>query len=80
MTLPTDAIVRILKQLKSSVVIPMHWFGRYTLDQFVAEMADEFEISRPGGSELIVSLRTLPKTPTVVVLEPVYARSFDDDL
>ena len=80
MTLPTDAIVRILKRLKSSVVIPMHWFGRYTLDQFVAEMADEFEISRPGGSELIVSLRTLPKTPTVVVLEPVYARSFDDDL
>lgn len=70
MTLPTDAMVRIMKRLKSSVVIPMHWFGRYTLDQFLAEMSDEFEIQRTGESSIELSLRNLPKRPTVMVLEP----------
>lgn len=34
MTLPTGAIMRILKRLKSSVAIPVHWFGRSTLARF----------------------------------------------
>ncbi|MDJ0628604.1 MAG: MBL fold metallo-hydrolase [Rhodobacter sp.] len=78
LTLPTPVIVKILKRLKSSVVIPMHWFGRATLDRFVAEMADEFDVQRPGTSEYLVSLRTLPSRPTVVVLEPRYLPVFDD--
>ncbi|KMW60325.1 hypothetical protein AIOL_000478 [Candidatus Rhodobacter oscarellae] len=80
MTLPTDAMVRIMKRVKSSVVIPMHWFGRFTLDQFLVEMSDEFAIEKTGVSEYVVSLRTLPRTPTVVVLEPDYPVSFDDDI
>jgi len=78
MTLPTDIIVRILKRLKSSVVIPMHWFGRYSLDRFVLEMSDEFAVERPGGSDYVVSLNTLPRQPTIVVLEPVYAPFGDE--
>lgn len=78
LTLPTATITRILKRLKSSVVIPMHWFGRSALDRFVAEMTDEFAIQRPGGSELYVSLRNLPDRPTVVVLEPRFLPPFED--
>ncbi len=70
LTVPLPTMVRILKRLKSSVVIPMHWFGRNTLDRFLLGMSDEFEISRSGDSGLVVSLRTLPRDPTVVVLEP----------
>ncbi len=77
MTLPTDTIVKILIRLKSSVVIPMHWFGRTTLERFVLEMSDEFLVERPGTSEYVVSLRTLPSRPTVVVLEPRLFSSFD---
>jgi len=76
MTLPTDVIVHILKRLKSSVVIPMHWFGRSTLDRFVVQMSDEFDVLRSGGSVYEVSLRTLPTRPTVVVLEPSFLRGF----
>ena len=78
LTLPVETIVRILKRLKSSVVIPMHWFGRFTLDQFVLAMTDEFDVQRPGTSEIILSLRTLPREPTVLVLEPIYQPSFDE--
>lgn len=79
MTLPTSEIVKIMKRLKSSVVIPMHWFGRYTLEQFIGEMSDEFAIQRQPGPDYIVSLRDLPRQPTVVVLEPQFLRTFDDD-
>jgi len=78
LTLPTETISRILKRLKSSVVIPMHWFSRSALDQFLVEMSDEFDIQRPGQSEYIVSLRSLPSRPTVVVLEPGFLHTFAD--
>ncbi len=78
MTLPTETMVRIMKRLKSSVVIPMHWFGRGTLERFVQEMSDEFDVKWTGDSEFVVSLLTLPSRPTVLVLEPLTQPSFDE--
>ena len=78
LTLPTPAIVRIMKRLKSSVVIPMHWFGRATLDRFVIEMSDDFDVRYVRGSAMEVSLRSLPDRPTVMVLEPAYLPVFRD--
>ena len=42
------------------------------LEDFLAGMRDEFAVERPGGSEIVVSLRNLPSRPTVVVLSPSY--------
>lgn len=70
LTVPVPVMVRIVKRLRSSIVIPMHWFGRATLDQFLVEMSDEFDIVRTGETSLDVSLRMLPPRPTVMVLEP----------
>lgn len=72
MTLPLGDMMQVLRRLKSSVVIPMHWFGDFTLQAFLVGMADVFDIQRPGGSSLEVSLRTLPDRPTIVVLQPQY--------
>jgi len=72
MTLNLPTMIRILKRLKSSVVIPMHWFGRGTLDRFLVGMADDFDIQQNGETEMTVSLRSLPSRPTVVVLEPSF--------
>jgi L-ascorbate metabolism protein UlaG (beta-lactamase superfamily) len=72
LTLDLPSMIRTLKRLKSSVVIPMHWFGRGSLDYFLAGMSDEFAIDRRMRTSLEVSLRTLPDRPTVVVLEPRY--------
>ncbi len=79
MTLPTETMVRIMKRLKSSVVIPMHWFGRGTLESFVQKMSDEFDVRWSRDSELVVSLLTLPSRPTVVVLEPLTQPNFLDE-
>ncbi len=71
MTLPSETMVRIMKRLRSSIVIPMHWFGRGTLERFAREMSDEFDVRWSRDSEFVVSLLTLPSRPTVLVLEPL---------
>jgi hypothetical protein len=72
MTLDLPTMIRVLKRLRSSVVIPMHWFSVYSLDRFVAGMDDEFDIQVTDGSSYEVSLRSLPSRPTVVVLRPEF--------
>ncbi|MEL6959216.1 MAG: MBL fold metallo-hydrolase [Pseudomonadota bacterium] len=71
LTLDHPTLLRVMDRLRSSVVIPMHWFGRQTLDAFVAEMEESgYEVERPGAVPLTLSLSTLPSQPTVIVLEP----------
>ncbi len=74
MTVDLPTMIRILKRLKSSVVIPMHWFSDYGVERFAAGMADEFDIRRPGTAALEVSLASLPPRPTVVILRPDWLR------
>ncbi len=71
-TMPLPEMISVLKRLKSSVIIPMHWFSGYSLDRFLAGIRDDFPVVRDGVSEMEVSLRSLPDRPTVVVLEPQY--------
>lgn len=71
-TMPLPEMISVLRRLRSSVIIPMHWFSGYSLDRFIAEIRNDFAVQRDGVSEAVVSLRTLPEQPTVVVLEPRY--------
>jgi len=73
-TMPLPEMIQVLRRLKSSVVIPMHWFSDYSLAAFLTGIAGDFEVRRAGGPSLEVSLKTLPDRPTVVVLEPRWLR------
>jgi L-ascorbate metabolism protein UlaG (beta-lactamase superfamily) len=71
LTLDHDTLVGVLERLRSSVVIPMHWFGRRTLDAFLADMAESgYVVEQTGATSLTLSLDTLPAQGTVLVLEP----------
>lgn len=72
MTMPLPEMISVLKRLKSSVVIPMHWFSDYSLQAFLVGIAEDFAIESPGTSYVDLSLRDLPDRPTVVVLRPQY--------
>ncbi|WP_425045969.1 MBL fold metallo-hydrolase [Primorskyibacter sp. S87] len=76
-TLALPEMIRVLDRLKSSVIIPMHWFSGHSLAAFLAGVSDRYLIQREGVSSLEVSLATLPDRPTVIVLEPRYLR--DDE-
>ena len=72
MTVDLPTMIRTLERLESSIVIPMHWFGSYTLERFLAGISESFAIDRRQGSSIEVGLRTLPDRPTVVVLQPAF--------
>ena len=78
LTLDLPTMIRVLTRLRSSVVIPMHWFSEYSLQRFLEGMENDFAVRRPGESALEVSLRGLPPRPTVVVLEPAFLRASED--
>ena len=73
-TMPLPEMIQVLQRLRSSVVIPMHWFSDYSLSAFLTGIAGDFDVRRTGETSLEISLRTLPDRPTVMVLEPRYLR------
>ena len=77
MTLDLDTMMRVVGRLRSSVVIPMHWFGDSTLRRFAEGMRGEFAVVEAGESSIELSLRSLPRQPTIVVLRPELLRDAD---
>lgn len=69
-TMSQAGMIELAEQLRSSVVIPMHFFSTFSLQRFVSGMAEKFETQMPGGNEYVVSLNSLPANPAVVVLSP----------
>ncbi|MGR3493005.1 MAG: MBL fold metallo-hydrolase [Shimia sp.] len=73
-TLDRATMVKVLGRLRSSIVIPMHWFSPQNLEVFLTDMAADFDIQRMDDSAITVSLRSLPPRPTVMVLRPQFLR------
>ena len=71
LTLRHETLVKVMERMRSSVVIPMHWFGGMTLQAFLDDMAASgFAVQRTGQSDLTLNRDLLPSQPTVFVLEP----------
>ncbi|MEM9248055.1 MAG: MBL fold metallo-hydrolase [Pseudomonadota bacterium] len=70
MTLTLPEMIETLQRLRSSIVIPMHWFSTTSLAAFLEGMQGDFRIDVRTERDLKVSLRSLPSDPTVVVLRP----------
>ncbi|PKP84850.1 MAG: Zn-dependent hydrolase [Alphaproteobacteria bacterium HGW-Alphaproteobacteria-2] len=70
-TMAQEAMVRVLRELRTVLILPMHWFGESNLQRFLAAMrAEGFAVVEPGGNALEVSVRTLPQVPVVHLLRP----------
>lgn len=77
LTLDLPTMLRVMDRLRSSVVIPMHWFSEASLTDFLAGMEDGFDVVITDGSSITLSQNSLPSRPTVMVLRPEFLR---DDL
>ena len=60
----------IAARLHSSVILPMHRHST-PIGEFPGLMGKDFAVEFRASRSLEVSLRTLPKRPTIVVLEGV---------
>lgn len=68
LTLDLPTMAEVLKALRASIVIPVHYFGRGSLEAFLVGMSAEFDIRVHEESSMKVSLPGLPRQPTIVVL------------
>lgn len=73
-TMNIDTMTRVIARLRSSVVLPMHWFSGRTLEVFLAGMQDRFDIVRLEQNSIELSLHSLPGRPTIMVLMPEFLR------
>lgn len=68
LTVDIPTLRRITERLRSSIVLPMHWFGGASLSQFVDGLSDRYTPVRVPSGEITVSLRTLPRSPEIRIL------------
>ncbi|SDW82593.1 L-ascorbate metabolism protein UlaG, beta-lactamase superfamily [Albimonas donghaensis] len=67
-TLNLPDMMAILKRVRASVVLPMHYWGYSSLDAFLDGMSGAFRVVRADIPSLTITPRTLPTEPTVFVL------------
>ena len=71
-SLDLETMSRVIRRLRSSIVIPMHWFAEGSLGAFLRGMSDSFSVVDVGGPVLDVSRDRLPSRPTIMVLQPAW--------
>ncbi|MEF2551173.1 MBL fold metallo-hydrolase [Aurantimonas sp. A2-1-M11] len=69
MTMSQEGMGEIADRLRSSIVLPMHRFAG-PIERFLDRMPG-FAVERRDTPSLTISVRTLPRTPTVIVLKGV---------
>ena len=69
-TMGLPEMMRVISRLKSSVVLPMHWFSGRSLEFFLDGMKDQFDVVRLDQNHIELGLRDLPRHPTIIALEP----------
>jgi L-ascorbate metabolism protein UlaG (beta-lactamase superfamily) len=68
MTMSQPAMVETLQVVKARLVLPMHYFGVATLNRFLLNLEESFEVELSRVPEIVVSVKTLPERPKVLVL------------
>lgn len=71
-TLDHATMISVLKRLRSRIVIPMHWFSIFALEDFLDGMRDDFTVIEVESPFLNVRRDALPSQPTIMVLRPSY--------
>jgi L-ascorbate metabolism protein UlaG (beta-lactamase superfamily) len=67
-TMSQASMIRVIKQLRARLVIPMHFFGPTTLARFLSGLDEAFTIETSPGPKVVLSSDDLPARPKVLVL------------
>lgn len=62
-----ETMLKVIDQIKPSVIIPMHWFSQSRLAQFLARLEGTYTVRTLGTADVTLSRATLPHR-TVLVL------------
>ncbi|MEP9366049.1 MBL fold metallo-hydrolase [Xanthobacter sp. VNH20] len=67
-TLDIEGMKETLKAINAPLVIPMHYFSAWGLDNFLSRLGNDYVITRQASPSVTLSRETLPAKPTVLVL------------
>jgi L-ascorbate metabolism protein UlaG (beta-lactamase superfamily) len=67
-TLDLDGMIEVLKDIQAPLIIPMHYFSRFTLERFLSRIKDTFGVRENGEPTLVLTKQSLPRTTEVLVL------------
>jgi L-ascorbate metabolism protein UlaG (beta-lactamase superfamily) len=67
-TISQARMIRVIKQLRARLVIPMHYFGPVTLARFISGLERNFTIETNAGPKVVLSSEDLPARPKVLIL------------
>jgi L-ascorbate metabolism protein UlaG (beta-lactamase superfamily) len=67
-TLDLEGMIEVLHALKAPLMVPMHYFGAFTLNRFLARVQQEWEVEMAETPSLVLSKAMLPAKPKVLVL------------
>ena len=67
-TMSREAVAETLGVIRARLVLPMHYFGQRTLQEFLLTMQDSHVIELSDGPEVVISVATMPEVPTVLVI------------
>ncbi|HZD91078.1 MAG TPA: MBL fold metallo-hydrolase [Pseudolabrys sp.] len=67
-TLDLEGMIEVLHALKAPLMIPMHYFSSYTLNNFLDRVRKEWDVEISPVPTMVVSRATLPAKPKVLVL------------
>ena len=65
LTLGADSMSRVVERLRSSLMLPMH--RPSALDRFIGMLSGKFDVVYAREPVIVVSMRSLPKRPTILV-------------
>jgi L-ascorbate metabolism protein UlaG (beta-lactamase superfamily) len=67
-TLDLEGMIEVLQALKAPLMIPMHYFGAYTLNRFLTRVKQDWDVEMGETPSLVLSKASLPAKPKVLVL------------
>ena len=67
LTMGADSMSRVVKRLRSALILPMHRPGN-PRDRFIEMFDGKFDVSFSTSASVTVSMRSLPKKPSILVL------------
>jgi L-ascorbate metabolism protein UlaG (beta-lactamase superfamily) len=67
-TMDIGGMVDVVRALRARLIIPMHYFNQNTLARFIERMKSDFTVDMAPDSDVVLSARTLPQEPIVLVL------------
>jgi L-ascorbate metabolism protein UlaG (beta-lactamase superfamily) len=67
-TLDTFDMMEVLRQVNAPLMIPMHFFGRSSLERFLVAAREHFPVEFSDSASIVLSRASLPNRPKVLVL------------